>query len=93
MADIPIELKSAPQVDVHLQGTEDVLFSMLANLDTLDNTALNEILVKELCQKDGPFCSHCLGNNISFVITRDCKHKISVWPTQNGKRLQLIAAD
>ena len=83
--------KDLPKVTVYLAtDMEEPLAEFLMDLKAIDDVKLNEILVEELCVKDGPFCSHCIGTNISFEITRrECGHAIRISPLQNGKPMTL----
>src|SRR5271165_3192135 len=83
--------KDLPRVSVYLASDmEEPIAEFLMDISVTNDTQLNEILVKELCTEDGPFCSHCIGTDISFDITRkECGHAIRISPLQNGKPLTL----
>jgi len=79
------------KVTVVLDKNGDELFEMKINLDEFSDQELQKILIKELCGKDGAFCFCCLGE-VKFRISRECPHKLLIYPQKDGKDLNLVMA-
>ncbi len=91
--EIPEHLRTVPQVDVYLEGTDDILMSIKIDLTSVTDEVLSNICVDELCVEDGPFCSHCIGGDVTFNILRSCNHKICIFPLQQGLPLKVLTVN
>ena len=84
MDKIPEQYRGLPQVDIYLDGTEDLLLSVLLDLKTASDAEISRKLVRELTAPDGAFGCDCNSKSINSFSIRRNGNRLDIFPLING---------